>query len=309
MEETLKKKILKSFFAKALSLFLPFIFLLSSCSTKTGLETLSNQSRLHLEAFVRYLFEETTAGYVLLGEKPLCICSLPRITDVFPGTDDHEMVVLIESGIAALNQLKLRQDHYRIIYRSSNEDANAELLILNLKRIKEVVSQNLPLFQSEFGSGMTVAEFVEKTLLNYPFSQIMKGQEALQGILLGYGVQNSLTFELVNHLRKAAYQSQKSSPPFKDSADPKNQEEVLCLIQKYSSDKSMVVDILKLLEDYGFCDPSNLRNPRLKIPFSYHKSSTESKNIISQYLKVQEKVDRILENDSFLSSFINRLNQ
>lgn len=286
-------------------LFSLLFVLQSSCVSKSRGYSLEKREELCLEVFFRYLFEKTPAGYVFFGEKPICLCSFLNSEDSFPGSLEHEAGIILERGAEVLAKLQFDRSSLKIIYREGSFNSHPEILIANIPTLKKVISENLVLFQATFGSNIDVDSFIEDYLFSHRFLEVLKGHEALQGILLGYGTKNALTFEKVNHLKKEALESAATKPPYKKLEHPKSERDMLDCIRKVSGQNQS--DILQLLDDFTYCSAQTLENPNLKIPFCFHEQSEESKNLIQKYALAQKRLEKNLKREDFLAVVLKRL--
>lgn len=76
-----------------------FIFiLLISFSTTCFANELSTEDHVVLEKFFFTLFEHSEGGYVLFGNKPVCINGYYAIDQFFPGSIRHKESVYLKEG-------------------------------------------------------------------------------------------------------------------------------------------------------------------------------------------------------------------
>ncbi len=284
------------------------IFVFSSCSQNVHLSSLEEIEREYLEVFFRHLFQTTSAGYVLYGEKPLFLCTFHPIENTIPGTQEHKNAVILTQGINAWEKLNIVGKNYVLLFRPDKEmtsESSREIVILNKTAFKNVIKKNLTLFQFKLGPGVD-ENVVLDTFLSSSFIDLFKGNEALQGIVLGYGTENSLTYERGNSLRKEVLNDAKITPPFFIHEEPETMEEIAQQIEKYASIHGGTwKNILDELADFSFYT-ENEEEVTPKIPFSFHTESEESRQLIKEYIEAEKKVISLLHDEKFLDKVIER---
>ncbi len=126
---------------------------------------------------------------------------------------------------------------------------------------------------------------------------MFKENIALQGIVLGYGVENAICYESGTSFKKRL--ESQVTPPFQAAIGPKNPEE---MIEKLRAEKNWAKSEVQNLSYYK----SSEKNDRLKIPFSFLKNSKKSKELIKSYKKYQNSLDQVLAKKDFLAEVLNR---
>ncbi len=216
--------------------------------------------------------------------------------------------MILTQGLRAWKKLGISGKNYILISRPQNDvisESKLEFVIINKKAFKNVVKKNLSLFQFKLGSQLD-ENFVFETFLSSRFIDLFKGNEALQGIVLGYGTENSLTYEKGNSLRKEVSYDAKIIPPFQNLEEPETMEELAQQIEKYVSIHGGTwKNILDELADFSFYT-ENEEEITPKIPFSFHSESEESKQLIKEYIEAEKKIIALLHDEKFLDKVIER---
>jgi FKBP-type peptidyl-prolyl cis-trans isomerase len=251
---------------------------------------------LVLDSFFRELFENTPAGYVLYGQKPIYLGTFPALENAIPGSKEHSQAVNAHLALKFWKEIAPEKHLNYILtaHKSKNNPQQNEFLIINCKEFLHAVQTNLLLFQYEFGINTTPENLLE-TLLDpaNSFYSLFKKQIALQGIVLGYGTKNAITYEKGSAAKKQLTSNIPLSPPHQAASAPKNEEE---FVQKIGNTP----------KDFSYYKPLN-QNDHLKIPFSFHANSSESKHLIHEYRKNQKQIDLLLNDKKFLNQVILRL--
>ncbi len=251
-----------------------------------------------LEDFFRELFEETTAGYVLYGKKPVDLEGFRDRERTFPGSPERRSSVLGSLGLKYWHEIAPDFKNQKYILFDSLSPEGNEIVFINREAFNKVITENSLLFEHKFGVGIAPDDLLDELVLG-GFSSVFKEKTALQGIVLGYGTENSISYEygssFVKHLNL------KNSPPNQSPLPSKNPEEVRKKISAKQWGKAELA-----IQDLTCYKASNQAD-RLKIPFSYVKSSEKSKKLLSEYRKYQNNVEKVLNKKKFLTAVLQRL--
>jgi hypothetical protein len=281
------------------------------CTQHPRVNELTDLEQLYLESFFKHLFETTTAGYVLYGEKPLLLCSFKPIENTIPGTVEHKDAVIYTQGLKAWKKLNIQSKNYILISLPPNEVELFEVIFLiNKKAFNKAVKNNISLFQLKLGPDVNDEGLLNSLLAPNGFSNLLKGHEALQGILFGYGLENSLTYERGNALRKMTINSSKVNPPFQYNSEPTTPEELMKQVISYvNSQEGHGQNLLNELADFSFYTPEINDEIIPKIPFSYHTKSEASKKLLDAYKESEKTVIKLQAQNNFLEKVLGRLAQ
>jgi hypothetical protein len=249
-----------------------------------------------LESFFRELFENTTAGYTLYGEKPVDLECIPDRERTIPGTRERRNSVI--GGLALKyweNTNPVKTGKYNLI--ATPYEGGHEILLINRKAFLGAVKQSEPLFEYKMGSSFTPQGLLDM-LVSEGFSSLFQENIALQGIVLGYGAENAISYECGSGIKKQL--EPKITPPFRLSDGSKTPEEI---VQRLKIEKNWAKNEARDLSFYKASE----KNDRLKIPFSFLKNSKKSKDLINSYRKYQNSVEAVLKKQSFLAEVLERL--
>lgn len=143
--------------------------------------------------FMSDLFQNTTAGYVIFGHKPLNLCNFSSLRSHIPGSDLHRLSVL---GLLCQEFLydMPRQDNWIFTIHQPTHPDTYELLIGNRSALIAEINAHLELFQLKFGFNIKPNEILNQ-LEQVGFGALFRGEVALQGIVLGYGYENAISCE------------------------------------------------------------------------------------------------------------------
>ncbi len=278
-----------------------FIFFLNFqlCGEESGQPVVYSKTII-LETFFRDLLENTPAGYVLYGRKPVYLHSFLGLEKTIPGSKAHEFSALTSLFLETWGSCSVRKEGADCLLVEKDN----EFLLINRKEFIRVVTDNLSLFQYKMGIDISPEGLLAS--LSDPvntFSSLFREEIALQGILLGYGTGNSITYEKGTRLIKSLKDSTISFP-LRSSPWPKTEGE---MIQKLDAAFGLKKNGKQEMQDLSFYKSSD-KNDRLKIPFSFHPHTQESKHLLSCYREDQKSVDAILSDKNFLNKILLTLN-
>lgn len=250
------------------------------------------------------MLENTTAGYALYGEKPVYLGSFCQPEWLMPGSSEHEEAT---NTLLALKILKTiipnqKTADYMLVFNDSNDVSpqSNEFMIINRKAFIRVVEENLLLFKSKFGHDVTPARLIENLISpNKGFSYLFGKEIALQGIVLGYGTDNSITYERGSSLIEIVTSRSPLSPPNKLPPPPATEAEMILTIENNPGTQQNWKKIKEETNDFSYYKSLGTED-KLKIPFSFKQNSEETKALLNAYRKAQNRVSKILEKNNFL---------
>lgn len=150
-----------------------------------------------LDQFFRKMIKDELFGYVIEGTKPLSALDIFSINEfLFPHSPFFQWRVIGNEAIELWQQLNLDQKNLilKVTKGYDHEDNEYhELLFINRSKTKEIIDKNLDLFRLIVGSTLDTSTLV-RYICNSSKSlvEIIKNNNVLLGILLGYGTFNSL---------------------------------------------------------------------------------------------------------------------
>lgn len=315
-------------------IFAVILILISLCSIvkasaskntqwKKVLEALQEDDKRSLEFFFRTFLKDSYGGYVLFGEKPICIESLTlndrveKFTSRIFSSQEHKKDIYLRKGYDVWAQLPIKSQKYLIRLFNEPFCDGKEFVILNKRSLEKVVSENLSLFQYVLGPKLDASNFldaVENTTGS--FYGLVKNDRVLIGILLGYGVENAL-----RHNRCVAIDENlwdyREVLPLRSSEEraklPAVREEVLntpICSRTNLGDSSFAFSTI--MEEKQWLDRGHkisYKGTAQKniFPLFEYWENEESERILSSYLKSQQAIEKILQSENFLEVIFERL--
>lgn len=203
--------------------------------------------------FISEIFQTTTAGYVLLGHKPLDLDGFDSLRSHIPGSNLHRNSVLGLLCKEYLRDVETKDGWIFTIQQPTHSDTY-ELLIGNRSALIAAIKAHIELFQLKFGFDVKPNELVDQ-LEQLGFKALFGGEIALQGIVLGYGYENAISFE------------------------------------RFVKGKYRTIDEFN---DFTYYIPRSLSDCTM-IPFSYHSNLPNNQKLIRLYQQDQKTIDTFVQ--------------
>jgi len=271
---------------------------------QTKLSTISHEDESALHDFLFDLISTTECGYVLYGNKPICFLGvIPPGVDCI-GTVGHHKSVFITSGMKTWEKLQFpkESDNYilHMYNHAENHDEPTDVILINRSAFFNVVNANLILFQYVLGPDVT-AEKLLKDLLDpsKDFISVLKNDDVLIGILLGFGTNNALYVSRSEQISGSIFRREKGI--------------ILPSLQiddiKASEPSFGYHSVEEELEDLYARSVLSSRNLSEQSPILYFgclPETEESKSLIKHYEDTQLKLIQVLESNNFLSAVLSR---
>ena len=274
-------------------------------------EDKTNLNEKILETFFRSLLSDTSAGYVLFGDRPVFFCTLPDETALIPGRKNHKWAVQMWAGLDAWKLISKESSNY--ILKESDPIVEMglghEFLLINKQAVLTAVEKNLPLFRLRMGVKITPEDILNNlTDPKIRITSLFKEQHTLLGVIFGYGSENGMVYERAATLIKSV--EMQPLLPYQNKPSSQNEKEVAQEIQGSSIAPSLGFSSIKEEIDamsHTLANPnSNLDGTSTKIPFTYVKDSKESKDLLLAYKQFQRTIDKVLISNNVLEQVLER---
>lgn len=289
--------------------FLGLIFLAACGVSEQGLDkqrvqeiatSLSPYERGVLSAFFRLLLTEECCGYSLYGEKPVCVQEF--IEGETPLAVHQDLIIrscFLREGYRIWQKSGLANipSNYVIqASQSSNSEGWLDLFFINKRSFLNVVDKDLTLFQYVLGPKVTSRSLLGQFLdPKQNLSSILHEDRVLTGLVLGYGVQNSLHGSrleyLHEHLRSNKLTSENGESMARiGSCAPSFGFSSISEEKEHFQQKIFITT-----------DRAN-RSPRL--PWFSAIEHEETDRLLATYETTQKKIEKILASDRFLEEVL-----
>ncbi|PWU14973.1 MAG: hypothetical protein C5B45_03530 [Chlamydiae bacterium] len=184
---------------KALLLWL-FLGGLAFCSFPRK-NPISEKESLFMEALLQSMIFEQDFGYTLFGDKPVSLAEYflnPSFDTIFFGKRGSLFPIAEAWSILEKNVLCHLQGNY-LLLKQANHTKNFcpfQIIIINKSSFLQTVTEHLDLFCKLLEKKLDPKELLDEVIFNQrSLWDILKGNQALYGIVLGYGKKNSLAFK------------------------------------------------------------------------------------------------------------------
>jgi len=292
-------------------LFVFFIFIFSAKilygtdieKVKAFTNALSSDQRTTLVRFLNTLIE-SFSGYVLHGDKPLCIEAYPLSYEsgAVSGVNKESHTLINGVHLWQSLNLPLENKQYLFLIFDIEDYGYCHLICINRKAFLHAVNENLSLFRYVLGPTLTAEGLLNELIAKKEqFYKILKEDNVLLGILLGYGKQNALLVSREEYLADAFGGKERFPFLSKLSDHPVNNQEPSL---GYLSTEDELKAIKNLLAVSRTLKPFE----DLKIPyFGCEPYSQESKNLLSLYEKNRQEIIEALKRDDFIEETLAKL--
>lgn len=178
--------------------FVVNFFLISDEEKKERVVISSSEAKI-LEDYSKALLTATPIGYSLFGEKPVSFYSY-QIPENNHGDDWLSSYIWSGNNILKrIYHLKPESNFYLLI----NEDLNGEIVVINRPQFLRVVEENLSLFRYILGPSLTPQNLLESIVEHKKnLYECVNQDEALIGILLGFGTDSSILYRRYLQLKE-----------------------------------------------------------------------------------------------------------
>jgi len=252
----------------------------------------SSSERIELESFFRLLFKKSEFGYTLFGQKPMSFYSyfikLPPDSLIFANFSEPKL----EKNFRTYSKYKdlLSSENYLIMDQTSisNKFSTSgmvrDIFVINRNAFRETVNKYLPLFEERLGEGICADDMLKdiEAGKNILFD-VLKEDELLWGILLGYGAHNAEIYAR----REAIVEGR-----------------VLFATHGYSNLEEELEAIDHILA--GFTHEYFIDQIPLPL-FLCDTDHTETKSLKTEYQKVQKHITEVYNSSNFLDEVLERL--
>jgi hypothetical protein len=295
------KKLFCSLQLKTLLLWLFLVGLAFYFSPKKS--SLSEKENILMEALLQNMIFERHFGYTLFGNKPVSLTVYPlnsffdsitfKKSPIFPiveawSTLEKNVLCHLKGNYMLLKQI----DHAR------NQPV-FRIIMINKSRFLETVTEHLDLFCELLGKKITPKELLDEVIHNQRSLWDILNNDALYGILLGYGKENSLAFkrrlDLGQVFESAFRKPHPSPPPFcpKPSKGFQSAEEEFLYFEK---------------QHCSFDIQQSPLSPLVPPAFMTMKNDEKTKELTKEYKETFKQIVAIYAKGDFLSITLDRLN-
>lgn len=277
-------------------------------AVRSFIEALSTDQRDLLNAFLRATVE-SYSGYTLYGDKPIAlegyaIYPFGAMFAPLPGT------ISKIKGIELWKDLNIsphNKEYFFVIFQEGNY---CHMVSINRRAFLRVVNENISLFRYVLGPRVTAEQLLDNLIdAGNDFYHVLKNDNVLLGILLGYGTENAITHARDEIITNANISTRTDKFPFLA------QTALMQCGQLPKASKNIPSLGFQTLDQEHQAFETSKKNSRelkpfLKYPiphFSCDPHSKETQLLLRTYEQNREEVVRALEGDDFLERTLRKL--
>lgn len=272
------------------------------------IEELSNDEKISLKTFLRVLFEDSEAGYVLFNKKPICIHGYFFNDPFRVDSENYKESIALKKGARVWKKINNKNSD-TIIHISETKDPQipgyAHVLVINKPLFHQVVNENLSLFQYILGPLTTSQKLLDALVVeDHPFHALLKYDKVLIGIILGFGTQNSIFESRMENIFEA---SDKENPPFlyANSIYREFEQEHLPFPSSFGF-KTTQEEVKNYFENL-VVSSQNLQEKKPNFIFGWHKEDVKNKKRIADLEETQDKIQKLLHSENFEINILEKL--
>lgn len=241
-------------------------------------------------------------GYVLYGDKPMCIVAayeFSKIPDARTHCDNNATEL---KWFDFFSELNIESHDKKYPFVECKNDCTRHLIFINRNLFIETVNKNLPLFRSILGRTLTAESFLNTLLKSGDrFYDILKSNDLLLGILLGYGTQNALLVSREGDLA-GEWMGYGAYFPFVDPQTSIKCQQVPSIefstIEEEQEKLHNLIQTSTDIKDFDHC----------RIPhFGCDPGLKETQDLLSTYEKNRENILKVVEEGNVLEKLLERL--
>ncbi|NGX61621.1 MAG: hypothetical protein K940chlam9_01108 [Chlamydiae bacterium] len=171
-----------------------------------------------LDRFFKWMITYSEYGYVLEGNKPISQINIFPIDNLIaPQSRNFQTDTFAREAIRVWKKIKPTQKDFVLkateIPSKPFNYPTYELLFINVPKLKEEVEKNLFLFRYVLGPSIETDQLLTYILFSEePLSEILREDNVLIGIVLGFGTYNSLMHSRAELIQNALLKE--DQPPF-----------------------------------------------------------------------------------------------
>ncbi|MBX9744876.1 MAG: FKBP-type peptidyl-prolyl cis-trans isomerase, partial [Chlamydiales bacterium] len=240
-----------------------------------------------------------TLGYVLYGNKPMCIVGAYELLKIPNAQASCDIDLTELKWFDFLTGLNIQPQDKKYPFIECRHKYLRHLIFINRNLFIETVNKNLPLFRSVLGRTLTAESFLDTLLKSGDhFYDTLKFNKLLLGILLGYGTQNALLVSREEDLT-CELGDDRTYFPFENYETFIGFQQVPSIgfstIQEEQEKLSSLIQISTNIKDFDDCPIPN---------FGCDLSLKETKDLLSIYEKNREKIIKIVREENVLAKLL-----
>ncbi len=268
---------------------------------KNILSQLSECDKQDLNDLFHVLMDDDQFSYTLFGDKPVSLSGDYIITpdeDKLSGISSGE-IFWQKWAVWKRNQERFSISHYLFIEEPAYNRRDSTMVFIffiNKKAFMETVNKNIQAFRDVLGYNVAASELLEKMKKENAFMSLLKDNEMLLGILLGYGENNAKLYARRMSLRKFITGKTLSILPEEKPLPSKD-------FSSIEEEEDFLNHQLRPFASYN-CEPSIIS----PVQFAADLNHKETQLLQKKYSTLRNKISLLYaENNNFLEVTLSQL--
>jgi hypothetical protein len=276
------------------------------------------QEKKFLHHLCAELLYNSTMGYTLFGDKPISLTS-----NLYAPTMDRNYFFL-NLILPFIKEYKKSLSSPNFCVIVEEEPEREFIYLVNKKAFRDMVQKNIDVFQNILGKDITAESLLDSVIQKHSLKLPLRENEALFGILFGFGRQNALNYE-----RRSEIEHRLGIPPWKDtySLDEKNEKELVCLYLNRTQDFNKMtilpekicpspvfttvydelLDLNKKLSSIPSNEPSQVPGKFIELPrFVGDSQSDETKEILDRWRDQRDVLMHLVSDQKLVEKVVEK---
>jgi hypothetical protein len=284
------------------------LLIAASLHGTTDLSKIPDQDKECLTLFFQHLLYKSPMGYTLFGGKPISLVSYPDSKSC--NASDLGQFFLMEKGWETWARYQSLFPSREFVLKKERSVRGANTIILISKtQTLAAIAQNLDLFKKKFGQEFRPEElFGQMCDTNEPLFDYL-GEEALIGILLGFGRTNGILFS--RECEITDYLQAQLTPPFSclneiNQLNPESQEHVKMHLkwtrskEGSPSSSGSLEELHSIVNKRGFFELPGDDGFLVSIGAPRFVDYGEEPELVDSYIKTRNALRKAYQKDPFL---------
>ncbi len=278
---------------------------------RSFVQSLSKEQNFILKEFFRTLIKDSFSGYVLYGAKPMSIEGYPLSYESGALSGIDEKALCLIKGVEFWQALSIspkNKDYFFLVFDAKSYGYR-HLVCINRQAFLDTVNKNLSLFRYVLGPTLTAESLLQELIeAKERFYDVLKSDNVLLGILLGYGTQNALLISRKEFISNAFLSDRNEEFPFLSKMARMNLPPPRNVRQTPSIGYSTLADECEAIRKLTVVSRKLKPFHSYKIPyFGCEPDSEESKALLTTYEMNRKAIIKAVETDDLLEKTLLKL--
>ncbi len=283
---------------KYLVIFLLLVNYVCAQDITTFLSHISVEERVVLRRLFYWMMRTDNLSYTLFGDKPISLSGDFNTSPLgnFMMGDKRGTLFWKYWKVWKKYEPYLSIKKYLIIEEPSITVSDVtNIIFINKKAFTEIVNRHIEIFREKLGNDLTAEGLLQTIEESHKFASIIKNDESLWGILLGYGVHNAELYDKKYKLERFIHFDEFPRLPIKKPSPSQG-------FSSIEEELSFLESKIKPFGEYGY-------SPIIQnsVHFMVDLQHPETKALEKKYHKLRGKISAIYSKGDFLEITLSKL--